>query len=298
MKKNLITAFLVFAILNTVFCQSNSFYYQGNILENQKIQSQILGLDVEYAVYLPPGYDKSSRSYPVVYLLHGYTDDETGWVQFGEIKAAADRAIASRKIAPMVIIMPDGGVSYYINDYQGQMKWEDMFIEEFIPAIEDSFRIRKKREFRGIAGLSMGGYGSTILSMRHPELFTACAAFSSAYRTDEELVSMEQDSYDRVYGKLYGEGLEGEKRLTDHWYEYSTLHLAESKSKEDLERVRYYIDCGDDDFLFEGNSKMHITLRKRNISHEYRVREGGHQWSYWRTGIVDGLQFISEDFHR
>ncbi len=64
----------------------------------------------------------SSRRYPVVYLLHGYTDDESGWIQFGEINLAADRAIAEREIPPMIIVMPDGGVTFYINDAAGKVE--------------------------------------------------------------------------------------------------------------------------------------------------------------------------------
>ncbi|RPJ85976.1 MAG: esterase family protein, partial [Acidobacteria bacterium] len=86
---------------------------QGKVLEGLSIDSKILGREVEYAVYLPPDYDTSTRRYPVVYLLHGFTDDETGWIQFGEVYLAADRAIAAREIPPMIIVMPDGGVTWY-----------------------------------------------------------------------------------------------------------------------------------------------------------------------------------------
>ena len=62
--------------------------------------------------------------------------------------------------------------------------------------------------------------------------------------------------------------------------------------------MRYYIDCGDDDFLIKGNCALHLALMDRKIPHEFRVRDGGHTWSYWRTGIVDGLKFIGQSFHR
>jgi enterochelin esterase-like enzyme len=68
--------------------------------------------------------------------------------------------------------------------------------------------------------------------------------------------------------------------------------------KEKLKSIRFYIDCGDDDFLYKGNSALHVKMRDLEIPHEYRVREGGHVWSYWRTGLFDGLKFISQTFHR
>ena len=133
----------------------------GKVLEQEIIKSPILQKDVRYTVYLPPDYDQSARSYPVVYLLHGYTDDNTGWLQFGEINRFADKAIEEGTIPPMIIIMPNGDSSWYINSYDGKEAYEDFFIKEFMPAVEKRFRIKAEKRYRGIAGLSMGGYGST-----------------------------------------------------------------------------------------------------------------------------------------
>ncbi|HKJ68527.1 MAG TPA: alpha/beta hydrolase-fold protein, partial [bacterium] len=147
----------------------------GRVVEGLKMESALLGEEVDYTIYLPPGYDDSDRYYPVVYLLHGYTDEEWAWIQFGEVRLAADRAIADRTIPPMVIVMPDGGVTWYINDYNKEYPFEDMFVREFLPFIEETYRIRSEKEFRGISGLSMGGYGALMYSMRYYRLFTACA---------------------------------------------------------------------------------------------------------------------------
>ncbi len=270
----------------------------GQVLEGLKLSSKILGRDVAYAVYLPPDYAVSSRRYPVVYLLHGYTDDESGWIQFGEINLAADRAIDEREIPPMIIVMPDGGVTWYINDVSGRVRYEDMFVRELIPLIDAAYRTRPSREFRGIAGLSMGGWGTLVQSLRHPELFAAGAAFSAAVWEDEDVMGMDQDDWDRLVGPVLGAGLAGKDRLTPHFRKVSPLDLAKSLPEDSLKKVRYYIDCGDDDFLIKGNCALHLLLLDRKIPHEFRVRDGGHTWSYWRTGIVDGLKFIGESFHR
>jgi len=270
----------------------------GRVLEGLHLTSAVLGRDVNYAVYLPPGYESSTRRYPVVYLLHGYTDDESGWIQFGEVNLAADRAIAAREIPPMIIVMPDGGVTWYIDDYQGKVRYEDMFVREFIPHIDTTYRTRPDREFRGVSGLSMGGFGSLMLAMRHPDLFAACAAFSAAVFTDEGFAAMDQRGYDRMFGALLGSGLAGKARLTPHFRSVNPLDLAKTVPVETLKKVRYYIDCGDDDFLFDGNALLHEVLRDRKVGNEFRSRDGGHSWVYWRTGIVDGLRFIGESFHR
>ena len=137
----------------------------GKITEQQVIKSNILGKEVRYTIYLPPDYTSSERTYPVVYLLHGYTDDNTGWLQFGEINRYADKAIGDGTIPPMIIVMPNGDSSWYINSYDGKEKYEDFFIQEFMPAIEKTYHIKAEKKSRGIAGLSMGGYGALIYSL-------------------------------------------------------------------------------------------------------------------------------------
>ncbi len=271
---------------------------RGVVKEGLTVRSKVLDTDVRYTVYLPFDYSTSERYYPVVYLLHGYTDNDMGWIQFGQANLLVDEAIAERKIPPMIIIMPDGGVSWYINNNDGSVRYEDFFIKEFIPVIESRYRIRKEKSYRGIAGLSMGGYGALIHSLRHPDMFTACLAFSAAVRTDDEMMAADQSRWDRVEGPVYGAGLKGEDRLTDHLKSYSVLNTVAEAPKDKLSSVRYYIDCGDDDFLYKGNSTLHMLMRDRGIEHEYRVRDGGHRWEYWRTGLVDGLAFIGRDFQK
>lgn len=292
---------LLVGFLTTVtpaHAQVESAVPRGTVTEGLSMQSDFLGYSVDYAVYLPPGYDTSNRSYPVVYLLHGFTDDETAWIQFGEVQATADRAIASREIPPMIIVMPDAGVTWYINDAAGEEPYEDMFFDEFIPHIESEYRIRSDKEFRAVSGLSMGGYGSLVWAMHHPDMFATAATFSAGVMTDDEVVNMPAERYNNIFGSLFGEQLTGEDRLSGHFNRNSPLHLAETMPTEELNAVRWYIDCGDDDFLYRGNSTLHMRMRAREISHEYRVRDGSHSWGYWRNNIIHGLRFIGDGFNR
>ena len=267
----------------------------GKVLESLVFNSSKVNYPVEYSIYLPPDYETSERSYPVLYLLHGYSDDETAWIQFGEANIIADRGIANGEFPPCIIVMPDGKITWYINSYDGNDPWEDMFIEEFIPFIERNYRIRAKKEFRAIGGLSMGGNGSLFLSIRHPEMFSSCVALSSGIYTDEEILT--KKGHDRYFNNIYGLVAKN-GQVSDYWKSYSVLHLIENTDLEKLKSIRFYIDCGDDDFLYKGNSTLHIKMRDLGIPHEYRVRNGGHSWGYWRTGLFDGLKFISEKFHR
>ncbi|MEM8906687.1 MAG: alpha/beta hydrolase-fold protein, partial [Bacteroidota bacterium] len=221
-----------------------------------------------------------------------------GWVQFGEVNRYADQAIAEGRIAPMIIVMPDAKVTWYVNDAKGKQRYEDFFIQEFMPHIEQSNRIRRQKEFRGITGLSMGGYGALLYAMKYPDLFAAAAPLSAAIYTEAEVMEHEQERWDRVEGDLYGSGLAGAERITAHWKANNPLHLAKTLGKEALSQVSYYFDCGDDDFLFRGNAAIHVLFREMEIPHEFRIRDGAHDWTYWRTGITDALAFLSTHFHR
>jgi S-formylglutathione hydrolase FrmB len=144
----------------------------------------------------------------------------------------------------------------------------------------------------------MGGYGALVLSMHHPHLFTACVALSAAVRTDEQIMQLDSAGYERRFGHIYGHNLKGQSRLTTAYRKNSILDMAKNLPAEELKKVSYYLDCGDDDFLTEGNALLHVQLTRAGIPHEYRSRNGAHTWSYWRTGIVDGWKFIGNSFHR
>jgi len=278
---------------------SNFLFGQtGKVIEGNSIESKILGKSVNFSVYLPPDYNHSERSYPVVYLLHGYTDNETAWVQFGQVDRLADKVINEGVIPSMIIIMPDAGVSWYANNYDGSVSYEDFFFKEFIPHVEGKYRIRTLREYRGIAGLSMGGYGTTLYALKHPDMFVAATPLSAAIYPEEEVIKYDQERWDRMEGVVYGPGLKGNKRLTDHWKSNNPFYIVNNGDIEKIKSVRWYFDCGDDDFLYRGNSEFHIFLRDKQIPHEFRIRDGAHNWEYWRTGIIDALQFIGKSFHR
>lgn len=262
------------------------------------MNSKILGKNVRFTVCLPAGYETSDRKYPVVYLLHGYSDNDTGWLQFGEANQILDDGIANRTLPPMILVLPDGGVSFYVNNFDQSVRYEDFFIQEFIPFIESQYRIRAEKQFRGVAGLSMGGYGSLMLTLRHPDLFVACAAFSSGVLTDEEAVANPDADWKNVFGPVFGPDLKGKERLTEHFKKNNPIHLIETAEAGKYNGLKLYLDCGDDDFLYKGNSTLHIVLRDHKIPHEFRIRDGGHTWAYWRTGLPEGLKFIGENFHR
>ncbi len=295
--RNFIKKF-IFVISPALFSTIAFTQPTGKVLEEETIKSNVLGRNVKYTVYLPADYDVSQRSYPVVYLLHGFTDDNTGWLQFGEINRYADKAIADGTIPPMIIIMPNGDSSWFINSYDGKENYEDFFIKEFMPFVEKKYHIKAEKKYRGIAGLSMGGYGTLIYALKHPDLFAAAAPLSAGVFTDDDFVAMPDNMYANVVARVFGAGLKGKDRLTNNWNSNSVLDIVSKQSTEELSRVKYWIDCGDDDFLTKGNCMLHITLTDKHVPHEFRVRDGAHNWTYWRTGITDALHFIGDSFHQ
>jgi len=282
----------ILSLLIVTFISLAMVAQSGKISDNLSMESKILKGERNYAIYLPPDYETSDRSYPVLYLLHGAGDDQTGWVQFGEVQHIADKEIREGRCTPMIIVMPDAntGQRGYFNSVDGEWRYEDFFFEEFIPFIEKEYRIKGVKRYRSIAGLSMGGGGSFIYALHHPELF-ATASPLSAYTGPLSIEELHQklDRRSQKYTK---------KQLEDYYYNHSTLELIKSTPVEDVKSVKWYIDCGDDDFLYEGNTLVHIEMRKKEIPHEFRTRDGGHKWMYWREALPKVLQFASGSYRQ
>jgi len=281
-----------------IFSFAIGLFAQGIVKEKQVIKSTILNKEVHYSIYLPSDYNTSERAYPVTYLLHGYGDADDGWIQFGEINRLADEGIATGKMPPMIIVTPDGFTSFYINSADGTMNYEDFFIKELIPHIEKTYKVKAERKYRGIAGLSMGGYGALIYALKYPNLFTAAAPLSAAVWTDNDIINSNDNMYNSLFGTAMGKNLKGKDRLTAAWFANSPMGIIEKKTVAELSTVKYWIDCGDDDFLTVGNSELHIALTNKKVPHEFRMRDGSHNWTYWRTGIIDALSFIGDNFRQ
>ncbi|MEO7989771.1 MAG: alpha/beta hydrolase-fold protein [Chryseolinea sp.] len=266
---------------------------QSKVYDNLSLPSKILKGDRKYAVYLPDGYETSQRSYPILYLLHGGGDDQTGWVQFGEVQHIADKSIADGMATPMIIVMPDAntGQRGYYNDVKNEWRYEDFFFEEFMPFIENKYRIKKDKRYRAVAGLSMGGGGSFIYALHHPELFSSACPLSASTGP----LTLEDT---KAYLTQRNITADNDAQIEAYYKKYSVLAQLNTVTDENKKAVRWYIDCGDDDFLFEGNSMAHITMRKKEIPHEFRINDGGHSWTYWRRALPTALSFISEAFHQ
>ena len=264
----------------------------GKVMDNLTLQSKILGMERKYAIYLPADYETSSRTYPVLYLLHGGGDDQTGWVQFGEVLNITDKAVKEGTATPMIIVMPDANTTRrgYSNNATGTWLYEDFFFKELMPFVEKKYRIKTEKRFRAIAGLSMGGDGSFTYALHHPELFSSACPLSAG--TGPLTMEMAKTNVKRV------DSTATDAQIEAFYNRQSVLQLINNMPEDQKKAVRWYMDCGDDDFLYEGNSLVHIAMRKKEIPHEFRARDGGHTWTYWRQALPEVLAFVSQAFHQ
>jgi enterochelin esterase-like enzyme len=268
------------------------FAQYGKVFETKTVKSTVLDMERKYAIYLPPDYDSTDRCYPVLYLLHGSGDDHTGWVQFGQVQHIADKAIAEGKATSMIIVMPDAntGTRGYFNAVTGKFNYEKFFFNELIPHIEKTYRVRKERRYRAVAGLSMGGGGTVFYALHRPDMFAAAAPLSA---------STGNWDFEQFKSRLNVEQMPSDKVLDEYFKNHSIEAILENSLDDDMKKIkdiRWYISCGDDDFLYEGNARMHILFRKKEIQHEFRIKDGAHTWSYWRMELPLVLEFISKSF--
>jgi S-formylglutathione hydrolase FrmB len=261
--------------------------------ECQTIRSAILAEPVPYCVLLPASYDaQKDRRYPVLYFLHGLGDNEQTFLSSGAWNLVQD-LWQRHELGEFLIVTPRGGSSFYINSRDGRRRYEDFLLREFLPAIEARYRIRSGREFRGVAGISMGGYGALRLAFRHPELFGSVSTISAAVveKLPDVAVSSSLVSGPlRLLGDVFGSPLDRA------FYDANNpLTLARTA---DLSRLKIYFDCGtEDDYGFNaGAQKLHDILLSRHIPHEFHLYPGGHNWLYFAEHLPAALEFESRAF--
>ena len=264
-------------------------------IEHFTLKSDLLGVEKNYSVYLPDGYDKSQEKYPVLYLLHGAWGTNLSWVSTdsvrgGNLQAIADAEIAAGRCKKMIIVTPDargegkrnGGKNMgYFN--VENWPYEDFFFTEFIPHIEKKFKALATKEGRAIAGLSMGGGGSFVYAQRHPEMFNA--AYSTSGLLDHRYRPTKAGSYENI-GWYWSVAVTSPVEF---------LRNASAEQIEKLRTVRWMLDCGDDDKIIFTNLDFFKEMHRENVPVEFRVRNGKHNWAFWRESLPIILRFSFEN---
>jgi enterochelin esterase family protein len=237
-------------------------------VDHRFYKSNVVGDQRDYYVYTPPAYDpKAKPTYPVLYLLHGFSDDASGWTAVGRAHVILDNLIAQHKAKPMVVVMTLGyGAPEIVNaGFRDQElrkrnfdKYTEALLSEVIPQVESSYRVKKDRDSRAIAGLSMGGAESLLTGLNHLDQFSWVGAFSFG--------GLSEDFPSQF------PGLDGKAN--------SKLHLL-------------WIACGTEDHLIEINRKFRDWLKSKDIKHADIETPGMHSWMVWRRNLAEfaGLIF-------
>lgn len=249
------------------------------------LQSELMRREMPYRVLLPPNFESSTEKYPVLILLHGLFGSCDNWLELTKI---ADYA-AGRNL---VLVMPEGGNGWY-TDSEGvaDERYESYFTNELVPEIERRFPVLLDRESRGIAGLSMGGYGAFKFALRQPEKYffaaSTCGAFEAPLRTegaagfDWEILG---PSVNRAFG---GKG-------SEQRHKGDIFKLAARAAEEKREMPYFYLDCALDDGFLEINRRLVKLFKQHGIRHEYNENRGDHDWDYWDVQIERIIDVFEE----
>jgi S-formylglutathione hydrolase FrmB len=244
----------------------------GGYLKDGAFFSQALGRTMPYGIYLPPTYDSDpNRHYPVVYMLHGAGGHYSEWVAYGLPEMAED-LIWDGQIQPLIIVMPQGDHSYFVNHVgtDGE-RWGDYIAFDLIAHIDTTYRTIPQPSSRAIGGLSMGGFGALQLAFTHPDIFGAVGAHSPALRTVEQL----SDILDP----------------TDAPEDFDPIEVAKAINPTYAPRI--WVDTGADDEWADRVVLLGQTLDERGISHEVRLLPGQHSGDYWTARAGDYIRFYA-----
>jgi S-formylglutathione hydrolase FrmB len=257
------------------------------------IKSAILKRPVKYCALLPASYDaEKQRRYPILYHLHGLFDTEQSLIQSGGWNMIEEMQ-AQGQLTEFITVTPAAGASFYVDAKNSAIQYERFFMRELIPAVERKFRVKPGRQFRGISGLSMGGYGALHLAFKYPQMFGSASAHSAAiFVQPPELAGQGLD----VMGAVFASG-PGSPIDKAFYMKNSPITLAREHAAE-LRTMKIYFDCGTEDSygFFAGTRALDAELTKQKVPHEAHLYPGAHDWAYFAEHLPASLQFHSRVF--
>jgi len=250
------------------------------------LHSAALGRDVPCAVHLPPSYAEGSKTYPVVYVLHGLFETHQFWERRGLAAIVDD--LWARVLPEFVVVAVDGGNSFFLNSPQGA--YEDLVTKDAIAFAESNYRVRRERAGRALLGVSMGGYAALRIALSHPDLYAAVATHSAMLLAGPPRPGQGADPYQlAAFARVFGEPPD-----LALWRANDPLDWAQRADPRAVPALSF--DCGDHDRygLGAGNEELHRRLLARGVAHEFALRPGDHGYEYVRTVLPASLEFLSK----
>lgn len=250
------------------------------VVHRHHYRSQICDDEREVLVYTPPGYNPTAHKiYPVLYLLHGFSDAEDAWIDVGRANVILDNLIARLQAKPLVVVMPLGYGTLHMLDGGWQAKhtgseWEklhedsftrfhDSLLAEIIPIVEKSYHVSTERVDRAIAGLSMGGEQSLFFGLNGLDRFAWIGAFSSGSLKNIDFDKKFPDANEKI-----------NKRLRLLW-----------------------MSCGKEDALFDSNLKFEQWLKAKGVDHTWMEQPGKHNFLMWRRAFIEFAPLLFKEKH-
>jgi len=286
--------------------------------------SYALGTYKRVVVYLPPSYDRSNTRYAVAYYLHGWSGDETNWTKAGKIDAAMDTLVAGG-MREMIVVMPDGDDSWYMTaaglpdvpacqrtlpSYAGDadtycVPWphyDDYIAYDLLRWVDAKFRTRADRAHRGLAGLSMGGYGAVMLSLQYPELFAAASSHSGVLWplewAPDGVAVRAIGTPDSVWNATRTGAVWRSRQVyfgkdTAAWYARDPVHMLDRARARNVPLPALKADIGTDDPYLPGNRAFRDAVRARGVALVYDEYPGRHDWNFWRAHARESLPWLA-----
>jgi len=231
------------------------------------------------AVVITPNSYKTGKDFPVIYLLHGFGDNYTGWsTNVKGLNAMSDQY-------NIIFVCPDGSTSWYMDSpVKKDFKYETYISSELVNWVDQKYKTIKDRSGRGITGLSMGGHGALYLAFRHQDVFGVAGSTSGGVDI-------------RPFPNYWNLALDLGKysEHPENWEKNTVINLVNLLTPNSLSLI---FDCGTEDFFYEVNLNLHNKLLENKIPHDFIVRPGAHNWQYWKNSIKYQVLFMSDYFQK
>ena len=246
--------------------------------EEVMVYSYSMEKEIPVTIITPDSY-RTKRAFPVVYLLHGFSDSYRSWASRGGVGEFADRY-------DMILVMPDGGFDswYFDSKISPEYQYETFVSEELVDFVDENYKTICDRTGRAITGLSMGGHGALYLAIRHQDLYGSVGSTSGGV---DIRPFHEQWNIEARLGCYFD--------FPENWEKNTVINMTHLIEPDSLDII---IDCGTEDFFYKVNCNLHEKLLREGIKHDFYTRPGHHNWKYWSNSIKYQMLFFSECFAR
>lgn len=264
-------------MLVIIICIVSQVNLSAAKIDTVSTYSDAMKKEIKAIVITPDSYN-AEKQLPVLYLLHGWSDNYSSWIK----KAKGIEKLAD--LYSIIIVCPDGGYdSWYFDSEQGNIcKYETYISKELVEYVDSNYKTISNRNGRAITGLSMGGHGALYISFKHQDVFGAAGSMSGG---------VDFRPFPNNWGIKDHIGSMSENK--DIWDENSVINMVYLLNGNYLAII---VDCGTDDFFFDVNKALHEKLLYFNIPHDFISRPGKHNWDYWNNAIGYQALFFDKFF--